>query len=393
MQYNLLNYGASGNLAARKDTLLRPIIQYVQPDIFGANEINNSTAMHQRLVDSVLGSGWERGGLVNSNGEFQTNNLFWKSDKFGLKQQQSICQELRDIIVYTLYYKANLTTSQDTIFLKVIVAHLKASQGYEYERSVETQHVADYLNSLSEVGNCIFMGDFNVYTSEEPAYQNVVAIQDENRRLYDPISMPGDWNGNSSFAAIHTQSTRTSSLNDGGSNGGLDDRFDIQLISRKLLHAGAGMKYQEGSYTAVGQDGQHFNSALTSWPTNTSAPADIIQKLYRMSDHLPVYSDYKIGEPYFTGVNAGVAANYNIQVVNPLGNKLSIYFDTRLSGKKISLRLHSIDGQIVYRSETLVNSTGQKAEFDLNRSLNPGIYFLNMQAENGFSYSSKLVKY
>ena len=61
-------------------------------------------------------------------------------------------------------------------------------------------------------------GDFNLYSSSEPAYGTI--LNGGTVLLFDPISSPGSWNNNSSFANIHTQSTRSGTIGDGGSFGG-----------------------------------------------------------------------------------------------------------------------------------------------------------------------------
>jgi len=61
LQYNLLNYGnytsyctQINNNINEKDEYIRTIIDYVKPDIFSVNEISNSQAIHQRLLDNDL---------------------------------------------------------------------------------------------------------------------------------------------------------------------------------------------------------------------------------------------------------------------------------------------------------------------------------------------------
>jgi hypothetical protein len=43
-QYNLLRYGESSQPPANKNPLLKTIIDYTQPDIFGANEIASNSS-------------------------------------------------------------------------------------------------------------------------------------------------------------------------------------------------------------------------------------------------------------------------------------------------------------------------------------------------------------
>jgi endonuclease/exonuclease/phosphatase family metal-dependent hydrolase len=394
MQYNLLNYGNSANQYAFKDPRLSTIIQHVLPDIFGANEIANSAAHSQHLLTDVLGTGWTKGNYINSGNEVQTNMLFWRTDKFGLKSQQSICQNLRDIIAYRLYYKDTITVPHDTVFLTIMVAHLKASEGTQEEaaRAAETQMVVNYLNSLGTQGNYILMGDLNLYTSDEQAYQNVINSPSANSKLYDPINTPGDWGSSSSFASVHTQATRTAQLSDGGVNGGMDDRFDFQLVSGYIMNNTAGMQYISNTYKTLGQDGLHYNDALTDPPTNNSAPANVITALYEMSDHLPVYADYKI---HVVGPNSVAEVNnsdYTTTVVNPIiDNKLSILFDGKLDGTDVDIQLYTIDGRKHFNTHSTIHSTSFQ-QYQL-ANLAQGIYFLRITSKTGYIYFSKVASY
>jgi hypothetical protein len=393
MEYNLLNYGGTGNTYAYKDPRLTTIVQHAQPDLLAVNELASGSVHSQNLLNSVLGTNWSKGSYINTNNEIQTNMLFWKTSKFGLKSEQSICYNLRDIIAYRLYYKDTITIPHDTVFLTVMVAHLKASQGTAEEaaRAAETQAVVNYLNGLGTEGNYILLGDFNMYTSTELGYQNLVNSPSPFSKLYDPINMPGDWNNNSTFASVHTQATRTAQLQDGGVNGGLDDRFDIQLVSNSIMTDAKGMRYLPGSYKAMGQDGLHFNDALTDPPTNTSAPFNVIQALYQMSDHLPVYADYIIHPGFPAGTSTINNIAYNTTVVNPIiNNKLSIRYDERLNGETVNIQLYSIQGSIQFTGSTTVNKSDLFRSYDLE-NMSTGIYFLRITSTNGYSYFAKVI--
>ena len=74
----------------------------------------------------------------------------------------------------------------------------------------------------------------------------------------------------------------------------MDDRFDFMLFTDDILSGSNNLSYINNSITAFGNDGQHFNVALTDSPVNTSLPDSIIQALYYMSDHLPVFSKFII---------------------------------------------------------------------------------------------------
>jgi exonuclease III len=395
MNYNMLFYGSgtSTNAYAYKDPRLQTIVQYVQPDILAANEIG-SDSLHLAHLDTVLGGGWSHGSYINTNNQTQTNNLFWKTSKFGLKSELSICSDLRDIIAYKLYFKDTVTVLHDTVYITIINAHMKAGQANQdaADRAAEAHAVRTYLNSLGAQGNYMFVGDFNVYSSNDSAYQVLVNSNNPFSKLYDPINQPGNWSANDTFAMLHTQSTRDTAMG-GGVGSGLDDRFDQQLVSGYIMNFTKGVKYLPGSYKAVGQDGLHFDTSLVALPVNTSAPSNVITALYEMSDHLPVQADY-----IFKAVNPASAASvnniaYNTSVVNPIqNNQLSILFDERLNGEEVNIELYSIDGSKQFSGTVTIDKSSLFRSFELNQ-MSGGVYFLRINGGHGYSYFAKVVNY
>ena len=112
---------------------------------------------------------------------------------------------------------------------------------------------------------------------------------DNDGRLFDPIDRIGHWHNNSSYADVHTQSTRTTQFG-GGANGGMDDRFDWLFVSEAILNDSSDMYYTEGTYWAVGNDGNHFNDAINTG-NNSAVSNEMADALHDASDHLPVYRD------------------------------------------------------------------------------------------------------
>lgn len=394
-QYNLLNYGNSANPVTFKNPRLRTIVNYVHPDIFGANEVRNDSNLRRILADSVLGPDWGYGAYINTNNEIQTNMLFWKKSRFALKSQVSICHNLRDIIAYRLYYKDTAAIpSTDTVFFTVIVAHLKASNTSQdaADRALETQDVVAYLNASGK-GNYLFMGDLNLYTSAEVAYQNLVGNPNLNGRLYDPISRPGSWSGNTSFTDIHTQATRTTTLGDGGVTGGLDDRFDHIMVSGDVMNDASGMKYLDASYHTPGQDGLHLNKALIEAPVNTSAPSNVIQALYEMSDHLPVHASFVMNKRYrHVGIPvvAGRAGAADVFAANPFSNEIRIFYPVNMQDQPLNISLHALTGAVLF--QTRISTSGGYTILQPDVSLPAGMYLLKVRDASGQSRVLKLVK-
>jgi len=288
MQYNLLYYGkdiydcdSENNNIDDKNSYLITILDYVQPDIFCVNEMDASADDVDYLMDNVLNidgvSYWKH---ANLSGSFSINMIYYNSEKFTLNSQESIDADPAQTDVYHL---TNISTSAE---FTVFVAHLKASSGDDdkAKRAEATQNVMDYIADKG-AGNYIFMGDLNLYTNEEEAFQNLIDPSDPDIAFYDPADRIGAWHTSSSFADVHTQSTHTEG--DCYVKGGMDDRFDFIMVSEDIKNGNDEIQYLLDSYETIGQDGNHYNKALNEGG-NDAAPSDVIQALYDMSDHLPV---------------------------------------------------------------------------------------------------------
>ena len=286
MSWNTLNYpGSTG--AARADDF-RAVVAAVDPDIVVMQEIRDSdgaAAMQSNVFDVISPNGWTQATFTNGNDSdnalyFRTGE--WVEVEFG---------EVNTFPRETDWWRLRLATSADTSPGFVIYStHLKASQGSDNveDRRVAARAIRDHMIlSWTEGQPVMVMGDFNIYTSSEPAWGALAGNPIEPAQLFDPIDQVGSWNNNASFAAVHTQSTRSVSQPDGGSTGGMDDRFDFILIDADLQDTEA-WDYLPGTYEAFGQDGLHFNSSINSAPTNAAVGQDLANNLFAASDHLPV---------------------------------------------------------------------------------------------------------
>lgn len=395
MQYNLLNYGVSPNTPANKDLKFLNILNYVQPDILGVNELGRGQNNPVLFLDGVLGSEWQAASYINTVNSQQVNMLYWKKATFDLLSQTSICNSTRDIILYRLYYKDILLNGQnDTVFLNIIVAHLKAGSAAadEVSRADETQCVMSFLNANGVVGNFIFMGDLNVYTDQEACYQNLTNIS--GFRFYDPINRPGNWHSNINFKDLHVQSTRRESLSDGGASGGLDDRFTQILVSEALMNNTHGGQYISGSYTSIGQDGNHYQKSINSAPANTAAPTDVIQALYEASDHLPVSADFNI-KKLSTTTNTSkveIVSNNFITIVNPIEHhQLRLFFNfPDASSAPINVELLDMKGQLLL-SDRIFLAQKRSLSILLNNSISAGTYLLRVTQNGNYLGYAKVV--
>lgn len=402
MHYNLLYYGVNNsfcnttnNNLQKKNSALREIISYAQPDIFTVNEISSNATYHTMILDSVLNIGgithYERATITNFSGTTIINGMFYNSEKLGIVNQYALVGGDRDINVYKMYYKSpDLSWSTDTVFLTVIVAHLASGSGVEEEenRDNEVTLLMNHIASLPNPGNFLFQGDFNLYTDDEPAFQRLINNTNANIRFYDPINKIGTWNNNSTYAAYHTQSTHTAE--DCFISGGLDDRFDFIMASLPIIMETYNVKYVPSSYVTLGQDGQHFNKSLIESPTNSSAPADVIQALYDMSDHLPVMLSLKINQTP-AGIGEAVAPGLTVLVENPISNdiQLNVYAG---ANQQVLIRLFDCTGRLVQTQHRTVELGQNDIRLSANE-LQSGLYILNVSGGSKYNSSFKLIKY
>ncbi len=313
MSYNLLNFpngrtDCGGTAVPQRYDTLRKILGYAKPDIFVACEIQTEAGADSILTRSlnVFGETNYLAATYHENSigvQGLHNMLYYNSDKLVLQWQDVITTSVRDIDHYVLYVKdPNLSTYYDTTFYEIYMCHLKAgsSTANQTQRNEQVQLLRDYIDARPSDRNHFVCGDLNVYRSSEAAYQTLTS--GGITPLIDPINTPGSWNNNGTYAAVHTQSTRSSNSYDCGSMGGSDDRFDQILVSQTVMNGSDSVKYIAGTYDAVGNDGNHFNTSLISAPTNTQYPDSVVKALYYMSDHLPVYLETVVTYPTSNGL-------------------------------------------------------------------------------------------
>ena len=269
MQYNLMYYTENSGVSDcnqttnnldQKDANLRTIFEYVMPDVFCVNEIGSNVTYADRILDNVININgrdyYRHGPLTNYSGGYIANMIFYDSRKLTLYSNTFITTAYRDINGYTMYYNSPDLAGGDTVFITFWIAHLKAGN-YDDNiaaRLVQTQRLMNRIATSGAPGNYVFSGDLNLYGAEEPSYQELINYSNSLYRFYDPIDREGHWNNNSMFADIHTQSTHSSST-DCFSSGGMDDRFDLILVSPYVFYGSQNVQVLPETYHALGQDG------------------------------------------------------------------------------------------------------------------------------------------
>ena len=316
--YNINNYGtlvSNGcptQLPYYKQGLLRTIFNYLQaPDLIGFEKIagtplkNVSTdTLKNKVLDSVCLGCYAYAPYTNVSTYKKANSLFYKTSKFGYISTTGIYtadNSISDINLYKLYYKSpSLSITKDTIFVNVIVVHDASGSSSASTRATEIGGAMSWLAThVKAPGNYIFMGDFNTQNSTEACFQSMINAPDTNTRFYDPPNQLGDWANNSAaFANYLTQSTRATDPGDCASTNSMLCRFDHILCTNPIMKGYNNVQYIPNSYKVIGQDGLHTGKGLIDPPTNVSAPANIINALYNMSEHLPVEIKMIISKKY-----------------------------------------------------------------------------------------------
>ena len=299
MTYNLLNFSDDDN----REMHYISILESVLPDLIVVQEVVGQTGFthfQSDVLDIFENGQWSGAPFLNQSAQ-QDIALFFKHDIFSFISTGAIgtaqSSGTRDVIEWTMVH--NMSEIEFTIY----GVHFKASSGSSNaeQRLAEATVLRQHLNSLSN-SYFIVAGDFNIYSnsaSTEPAFNMLTGESDNNvGRLFDPIDRIGNWHNNSSFSDVHTQSPRTTSFG-GGANGGMDDRFDWLFVSESILNNQSRMVYVDDTYTAFGNDGNHFNDAINSG-NNFSVSDQIADALHDASDHLPVYMDVWFDDLVFT---------------------------------------------------------------------------------------------
>lgn len=189
--------------------------------------------------------------------------------------------------------------------------HMKAgtSSSDQARRLVEAQAIRQLADALGEGAHIIYAGDYNVRSAAESSIQAMLAPgpgqAHDPMQLTDVDGVPIQWYDNGFVRIAHTQSPVDSTLpgTSGLITGGLDDRFDFQLVTAELLD-GEGMSYlgpgfgdtlaTAPSYRAFGNNGKHPLNAAVNHPSNSAQPPEVLAALATATDHLPVVVDYQL---------------------------------------------------------------------------------------------------
>ncbi len=369
MHYNLLYYeeqaigcSQTNNNLNTKDSSLKTIISYVNPNVLVVNEVGSNITYVDRIVNNVLNTEgrnyFQHCPLTNYSGGNIANMLFYNSDKLAFHSHFYIVTVNRDINGYKMYYKTPNLVNGDTIFTTFLLAHLKAGTGSDNEQKRYSQ-VVNLMSKLENIGvydNYCLSGDFNLYGASEQAYQYLIHYENSLYRFYDPLDDEAEWHENYNYRSIHTQSTHTDN-NGCAASGGLDDRFDFILISPSVNYGSRRVAYIPNTYHALGNDGNHFNKSINS-PANNAVPSNVADALYKMSDHLPVVMDLAVD---ITPSSIPTVEDFSINIVNPIENNLIVSLQSSVY-KQLMLEIYTMEGQLIGKHLSDIAEAGQRIE-------------------------------
>ena len=399
MMYNILNYSDS-EVSQNKTPFLSTILNEVSPDLLMVCELVDEIGSNYLFENAIIphNEDFKKAPFEeNQSGSYSLQQMvYYNSNKLIFEESRVITADTRDINQYT--FKINTENAEiNPIRMEVFVTHLKASTGSSnrQRRLNSIQSFVSYTNTIANDSYVLFAGDFNFYTSNEEGYQYLI----DNRNpiiMIDPINRPAPtfpddgvdyfnydnydstyfWN-NSSFSDIHSQSTRTSNsglIDDSGSTGGLDDRFDFIMMSENL-NTSSDLFYVNDSYQVVGNNGNCYNSQISNSNCSGTYSQTLRNALIEFSDHLPIVMEIETPE--------NTLSTYTLSKINFISSNitqdyLKIFLTDKLD--KNTIKIYTINGQLI-RIKTPINSSENSLTIDV-RHLSKGIYYLSHQKLN-----------
>ena len=392
MMYNLLNYSDS-EVSRNKTPFLSTILGEVKPDLFMVCEMIDEIGSNYLFENSIIpfNENFQKAPFEeNQSGSYSLQQMvYYNTKKLILEETRVITADTRDINQYT--FKINTENGNtNPITIEVFVTHLKASTGSSnrQRRLNSIQSFVSYTNNIADDSYVLFAGDLNFYTSNEEGYQHL--IDDRNPIvIIDPIDRPTPnfpddgidyyenynstyfWN-NSSFRDIHSQSTRTSNIgfiDDSGSTGGLDDRFDFIMMS-KNFNTSTSLYYVNDSYKVIGNNGNCYNSFISNPNCSGGYSQTLRDALIEFSDHLPIVMEIETPE---NTLSTNLISEINFIGSNIIKDYLKITSPNDIN----NLKIYSITGQLV--DVKLSKNTGNDTIIIDVKHISKGIYYLSHQ--------------
>jgi len=367
MSYNLHNYPNS------QDANFKKIISTINPDALIVVEMLQSSGVSSFLQNS-LNSGYASASFV---GNYNDCAFYYKTSVFTLLSSKDIYATTRDISEF----KLKVNSTGDTLI--VFGVHLKANDRTSADLTTNPQKRASAAQSLRNETktfpartNYLVCGDFNIFSSTEQAFQNMVDKSLGGGYFVDMMNAIGNWSGNSAFNNVCSYSSTS-----------LDTRLDMVLVSQAIMDAG-GIEYKE--FKIFGNDLNHFGTSVASGANAWfSGDATLGSAMTSASDHLPVYVDLKIGMPTGNEKVKEIPKYFELSqnYPNPFNPSTNISFTVpyaetqdRASLQHVLLKVYDITGREI---ATLVNEEKSPGKYSVKfdaGNLTSGIYFYRLQS-------------
>jgi len=371
MTYNIHDYTAYNPTPANPNQFdwdnpaLKYVINYVSPDILVCQEVRDKASVNQ-LLNYVVENKYAAAEFIESTN--MNSVLFYREDKFISLGNIVHQAETRPINEFPLINKF----TNDTLI--IFSVHLKANtlSGDNSEnmrrRAIAVDSLRKRTAQLPANKNFIVLGDFNTLFGSEPAIQKLI---DKTTKGYviDPLDAIGEWGDNPDYAFTHTMYARN-----------LTVRFDMILISQAVKDPG-GIEYVNGTYTIVGNDGNHFNKAIDDG--FNSFGKELADSLISASDHLPVYAIFKFSG--YTDIKDDNINTYYLKqnYPNPFNNETTINYSIPFASF-VTLKVYDLLGR---EKATIVEEFKSAGNYQIKfyadkYFLSSGIYFYKLTAQN-----------
>src|SRR5699024_5881110 len=187
--YNLFEYPEY--LPMNRAPILKNILTDINPDLFMVCELLTAEGADE-ILNKALNYDSDRNFarapfLPNQSSDSSLQQLlYYDSNIWKLLSTEAIVTGYRDINKYKLQLLTEDTA--DPIYVYAFVAHLKSSPGRANRliRLEMMETLTAHLHYIEPEAYVLFSGDFNLYSSDEEAYQELV--KEENNIVFkDPI--------------------------------------------------------------------------------------------------------------------------------------------------------------------------------------------------------------
>jgi len=302
MAYNICEYPNTEQYGdtTYRNPYFRTVISEADPDILTVEEMHSQTQANGFLTNVLnhYGNNYAMADFV-SNGD-DNNVLYYKTSKFSIISTPYIIDNTGHVTIRFKLYNIN---TRDTLVIYSI--HLASGES-NGTRLTQVQTIRESADSLSNSEYYIGLGDFNMYAGDEAEEPGGYIFNTSSGGYFiDPqdLDASDNWSDNS-LTEYNTFASRTTSFGGGtttpGSHPGMDERFDLILISQTVSDNG-GISLKPETYTEMGNDGDRNHKSINTQP-NTAVSSEVADALYWSSDHIPIYADFNFGSPSAGGI-------------------------------------------------------------------------------------------